>query len=127
MCFLKPITRAFRRIAPALGCALALGACTTWVEAPSPAPAALHEFSGPVRITRSNGFWEVLNPAYVTGDTLYGYTGGNRIAVPLQDVRTTHRRELDPLRSIGAAAVGAVAAFGAYVVMVLYTYGNSNS
>ncbi|HEU4560067.1 MAG TPA: hypothetical protein VFS20_19610 [Longimicrobium sp.] len=123
MCFLESITRTFRRMVPALGCALALGACTTWIEAPSPAPARRHEFSGPVRITRSDGFSVVLNPAYVTGDTLYGYTGGNRIAVPLQDVRTTHRRELDPLRSIGAAAVGAAAAFGAYVVMVLYAYG----
>ncbi len=116
---LDSITRAFHRIIPMLGCALALGACNTWVATPTPAPAALREFDGPVRITRPDGFSVVLNSAYVTGDTLYGYHSGTRMAVPLRNVKATHRQDVDPLRSIGAAALGAAAVFGAYVLLVI--------
>ena len=92
MKLLHSITRAFRRIVPVLGCAFALGACTTWIETPPPTPTAIREFDGPVRITRPDGFSVVLRDAYVTGDTLYGYHSGTRMAVPLRDVVTTHRR-----------------------------------
>jgi hypothetical protein len=113
---LDSTTRAFRRTTLALSCALALGACTAWVETPPPAPSPLNEISGPIRIIRDDGFAVVLHDPYVRGDTLYGYPPGTRtrMAVALKDVRTTRRREFDPLRGFGALAVGAVVAFGLY-------------
>lgn len=127
MKFLHSITRALRRLVPALGCALTLGACTTWVEAPPPAPAALTEFSGPIRVIRNDGFAVVLRDAYVRGDTLYGYPPGadTRMAVALQDVRGTRRQELDPLRGFGVLAVGAVVAFGVYAFGTILPIGGS--
>ncbi|HEU4560070.1 MAG TPA: hypothetical protein VFS20_19625 [Longimicrobium sp.] len=127
MKFLDSITRAMRRIAPVLGCALVLSACSTWVEAPPPGPSPLNEISGPIRVVRPDGFSMVLRDAYVAGDTLYGYHEETRMAVPLGEVVTTHRREVDPLRSLGAAAVGAAAAFGAFVLLVLYSYSTAST
>jgi hypothetical protein len=127
------ITRTMRRVVPALACALALGACTTWIEAPPPGPSALNEISGPIRVVRPDGFSVVLRDAYVTGDTLYGYpsgTGiktGTRMAVPLRDVVATQRHEMDPLRSLGALAVGAAATFGTYVLLLIYGYSGAST
>ncbi len=124
---LDSITRAFRRIALALGCALALGACTTWREAPPPAPAALREFDGPVRVIRHDGFSTELRDAYVRGDTLYGYDSKTRVAMPLRDVKAMETRKLDALRSIGAGVAYTVAALGALMVVVFYEMGRSRS
>ncbi len=126
---LDSITRAFRRIIPMLGCAFALGACTTWVAAPPPGPSALNEISGPIRVVRPDGFSVELRDAYVTGDTLYGYPPGmgGRMAVPLREVVATQRREVDPIRSLGAAAAGAAAAFGAYVLLMIYAYSGAST
>jgi hypothetical protein len=126
---LDSITRTIRRTTLALGCAFALGACTTWREAPPPGPSTLDEISGPIRVVRPDGFSVELRDAYVTGDTLYGYPPGTgpRIAVPLRDVVTTQRREVDPLRSLGALAAGAAAAFGTYVLMMIYAYSGAST
>lgn len=122
---LDSITRAMHRITPVLGCALVLNACSTWVEAPPPGPSPLNEISGPIRVVRPDGFSVVLRDAYVAGDTLYGYHEETRMAVPLGDVVTTHRREVDALRSLGAVAVGAAAAFGAFMLAMVYAYSSS--
>lgn len=103
---LHSITRAFRRIVLALGCALALGACTTWTEAPPPAPSARREISGPVRVVRPDGASVVLHDAYVAGDTLCGFRSGTRMAVPLQSLQAIQRREVDSLPEPGRAGGG---------------------
>ena len=115
------ITRAIRRMTLALGCVFALGACTTWREAPPPAPAALHEFTGPVHVIRHGGaFSLVLRDAYVKGDTLYGYSAKTLMVVALRDVQAIRRQKIEPLRTAGAMAVGAVVALGAFVVLALH-------
>lgn len=115
--------RACRRIIPALGCALALGACTTWVEAP--APATVDQVSAPLRIIRNDGFAVVLHDAYVKGETLYGHHSGAPLAIPLREVKATRRRELDPFRGFGVLAVGAVVAFGVYAFATIIPIGGS--
>lgn len=115
------IIRTFRRTTLALGCAFALGACTTWVEAPTPAPAALHEFPGPVEVIRHGTFSLLLRDAYVKGDTLYGTRAGTRMAVALHDVKAIRRQKSEPLQTFGAVVGVAAAALVTLVVVALYT------
>ncbi|HEU4560068.1 MAG TPA: hypothetical protein VFS20_19615 [Longimicrobium sp.] len=124
---LDSMTRTFRRAILALGCGLALGACTTWVEAPTPAPApdALRKFSSTIRVVQHDGSSVRLRNAYVTGDTPYGHHSGASMAIPLHEVRATRRRELDPFRGFGVLAVGAVVAFGVYVFGTIIPVGGS--
>ncbi|HEU4560072.1 MAG TPA: hypothetical protein VFS20_19635 [Longimicrobium sp.] len=108
-----------RRMIPALGCALALGACTSWAQAPAPAPAALHEFEGPVEVVRHDRFSLLLHDAYVKGDTLYGDRAGTRMAVALRDVKAIRRQKVEPLQTAGAVVGATVAAFAALVAVAV--------
>ena len=117
----ESIIRTFRRTTVALGCVVALGACTTWRETPIPAPAALHELTGPVHVIRNNTFSLVLRDAYVKGDTLYGYSGRTRMAVALRDVQAIRRQKSEPLQTIGAVVGVTAAALVTLVVVALYT------
>ena len=114
------VTRVLRRILPVLGCALALGACTSWAEVPTPAPAARHEVAGPVRVTRHDGVSLTLRDPYVKGDTLYGNDSEIRTAVALRDVKAIRRREVHALRSAGMVAVVVAAGVGALIATVFY-------
>jgi hypothetical protein len=129
MRFLEFIPRATSRTA--LGCLIALSACTTWEGAPPPppAPSARDEIRGPIRVVRADGFAVVLHDAHVTGDTLYGYREGTgtRMAVPLPEVVTTQRRRIDPLRSLGALAAGAAVVLGAGALLVIHYLGGPNT
>lgn len=116
---LDSITRAIRRALLALGCAYALGACTTWTELPAPRPATLRELGGPVRVTRHDGYSMELRDVSVRGDTLYGYQSDNRVAVPLHEMKAMQKRYIDPVRTVGAGVIYAVAAFGTLIFLAL--------
>lgn len=119
---LDSITRAFRRATLALGCALALGACATWVEAPTPAPApdALRKLSSAVRVVQHDGSSVQLRNAYVRGDTLYGYSSETRVAVPLREVAAILRKETELERSSGALAASARVVLTTLLVGIVY-------
>ncbi|HEU4560071.1 MAG TPA: hypothetical protein VFS20_19630 [Longimicrobium sp.] len=121
---LHSITRAMRRILLALVCALALGACTTWRERPTPAPATLREFTGPVHVIRHGTYSLVLRDACVKGDTLYGYSDRTRMAVALRDVRAIRRKRIEPIRSVAAGVVGAAVT---WATLVFYTLSAANT
>lgn len=106
----------------ALACALTLGACTTWAEAPNPSPFSTHVNPGPVRIVRNDGFSVVAEDVSVRNDSVVGHEQGHDdrlIAVALADVKTTQQPSMDPARSLGVALVSAAAAFGAYCYLIL--------
>ena len=117
MSSLASITRAMRCMMLAMGCALAPGACTSWIETPPPGPSALHEFAGPVEVVRHGTFSLLLRDAYVKGDTLYGDRAGTRVA--LRGVKAIRRQKSEPLQSLGAVAGVALVAFAALVAAAL--------
>ncbi|HEU4560069.1 MAG TPA: hypothetical protein VFS20_19620 [Longimicrobium sp.] len=116
---LDSVTRAIRRTLLALGCALALGACTTWTELPMPSPATLRELGGPVRVIRHDGYSMELRDVAVRGDTLYGYQAETRVAVPLHELKTMEKRYIDPVRTVGAGVIYGVAAFGTLIFLAI--------
>lgn len=124
---LNSITAAIHRTTLALGCVVALGACTSWRETPAPAPTAPHEFTGPVHVIRHGTFSLVLRDAHVKGDTLYGYSANTRMAVALSDVQAIRQQGQSALQMVGTVALGAAAAFGAYVLWAFYGMARSRS
>jgi len=118
----KRITRTVRRSMVALGSALLLGACTTWTEAPNPSPFSSRVIRGPLRIVRNDGFSIVLEDVSVRNDSVVGHEAGDDaalVAVALSDVRRTQSQQVEPVKSLGVLLVGAAAAFGAYVYMLI--------
>lgn len=116
------ITRTLRRSIAALGCALLLGGCTTWAEAPNLGPSSTAVVKGPLRIMRADGFWIEMEDVSVRNDSLVGHKAGNDwlpVAVALSDVKMTQRQDVDPLASVGVALVAVAAGFGAYVYLLI--------
>jgi hypothetical protein len=115
-------TRRLRRSLLAGSFALPLGACTTWMEAPNPSPPATNVVPGPLRITRRDGFSIVMEHVSVRNDSVVGHEQGHDdrlVAVALADVRKTERQDVDLLGSLGGAALGVAAGFGAYVLYAI--------
>lgn len=113
---------AVRRAGAALACALMLGGCSTWAEAPNPSPYSTRVIRGPLRIVRTDGFSVVAEDVSVRNDSVVGHEAGRDdrlIAVALADVKRTEAQSVDPLASIGVALVGVAAGFGAFVYLAL--------
>jgi hypothetical protein len=121
MKFIPSKLRTLSRAVLALGCVVSLGACTMWAEVARPMPADHREFTIPVQLTRYDGYSVVLEHAVIAGDSIIGDRQGtvsHRMAVPLSDVQTMRRQEVDPAKSLGLLALSAAAAFGGYVYLL---------
>jgi hypothetical protein len=104
-------TRAGRRSVVALSCALMLGACTTWEEQSSPAPAGNRPVKT-VRLTRMDGSTVVLENVAVENDSIVGSRGlARRYAVAVADVKRTEIQRIDPAATFWTAAIGVAAGF----------------
>ncbi|HET7464158.1 MAG TPA: hypothetical protein VFJ82_23070 [Longimicrobium sp.] len=118
------LTRAVHRSIAALGCALLLGACTTWSEQSSPTPAMSRPVKH-VRLTRTDGTVVMLEEASVQGDSIVGtppLTTG-RAAVALADVKKAEIRRIDPSATVWT--VGIVAGLLYYLLPGLVYLGEA--
>ena len=107
------------------------GCITHWVAQKEPAPAAIAKApEGQLRITRRDGSHVVLEQAVIEGGSLIGHLDGTesstgpamRATLPLADVTTISRREID----VGASvAVGLAASATTLFVLLTSTGGRS--
>ncbi|HET7233871.1 MAG TPA: hypothetical protein VFJ16_27920 [Longimicrobium sp.] len=119
--------RPLRRLTLIVGAPLILGACTTWYDTPTPMPSASNELRSPVRITRRDGFQIMLDAAEVHGDSVVGieHAGQHRRrAVALADVARMEHQGVDPVNTALVGAGAALAAFGAFVLLVIAELGS---
>jgi len=114
--FIRPV----RRSMAALGCALLLGGCTTWREQPNPLPTVRRTLDGPVRITRRDGSFVVLDLADERGDSVTGVskTAKRRVSIPADEVARVEQRRPNELATVALILLAAAAAFGAYAYSI---------
>lgn len=101
-------------------CALLLGGCVTWREQPNPLPSVRRTLDGPVRITRRDGNFVVLDGADERGDSVIGVsnTEKHRVAIPAEEVARVQQRRPNELGTVALIMLAAAAAFAAYAYSV---------
>ena len=97
---------------------LSLAGCTRWQYThPLPAPGEAPRTFGVARVTVPAGTMMELRDVEVTPDSVIGWEGERRVAVPRSQVAVFDRRVTDPWRTAGAVVLGVV---GAYAAVALY-------
>lgn len=101
----------------AAGCALPLGACTTWRDQPPPLPTVRRTIDGPVRVTRRDGYSIVLDAADVRGDSIVGISQlqKRRVSIALDDATRVEQRRDNVIGTVALVVSITAAALGLYV------------
>jgi len=104
---------------------LSVSGCIGWGTQPTPAPSSSERLPNPVRVTRTDQSVLTLNDAAVSGDSIVGYAGGDRVrtAVALSDVRTMQAKKTDFLATVGLTTALTLAATGLAVMFLLISWG----
>jgi len=94
---------------------LATGACTGWRQV-AVSPTALPGEPQEVRVTRPDGTRLTLTNAQIVNDSIVGSSDGQRLALPLSDVR----RMAVPATSSSKRAAGLTVLGGALAALALW-------
>ena len=100
----------------ALAFLVTVGACSSWVSHPVPAPPApMRTFHGTVRVTMTNRDTVSLTRVIVASDSLFGnhpYIGTVRVALPLRQVAKIEEQVKSPGKTlILLGVIGVILAF----------------
>jgi type IV pilus biogenesis protein CpaD/CtpE len=100
---------------------LSVSGCVSWGNQPTPAPSSSQRLPDPVRVTRNDQSVLTLDDAAVSGDSIVGYAGSDRVrtAVALADVRTMQARKTDFLATVGVTTAITLAAIGIALTIAL--------
>lgn len=101
-----------------------LAGCTSWRVASTPPAQFTAGSTELVRVVRRNGTEVTLREAQVRGDTLYGTPSpvpGQRLAIPLSDVRTIEVRQGDTAKTVGLVVGVTAAVAGALILWIVGT------
>jgi hypothetical protein len=104
---------------------VSVSGCMTWGRQPTPEPSSSRRLPDPVRVTRNDQSVLILDDAVVSGDSLVGYAGRQRVrvAVALADVQTVQARQTNFLATVGVTTAVTLAVIGVAVVAVLASLG----
>jgi hypothetical protein len=104
--------------------ALSVSGCVSWGNHPVPEPFSSRRLPDPVLLTRRDQSMLTLDHAAVSGDSIVGYAGRDRVrvAVALADVRIVQGKQTDALATLGLATAISLAVVGAAVLVVLASW-----
>lgn len=114
---------------------ITMGACHSWArQDTSPQTAVAAAGSGPIRVSRTDHSVIELKGASIVNDSLIGYAtadkSNDRVAIPLTEVASVSKREVDAGRTAGLAAgtvIGLIALTGLLAAIALaQVWGSSN-
>ena len=92
--------------------------CFGWGTQPTPAPSSTQRLPDPARITRLDTSTLILRDAAVSGDSIVGQSGDQRVAVALADVRKVEGQEVDFLKTAGTSFVVSIVVIGVTAAVV---------
>ncbi len=99
--------------------------CMSWGTQPTPEPSSSRKLPDPVRVTRRDQSVMLLQDAVVSGDSIVGYAGREKVrtAVALADVQTVQGQKTDFFATVGLTTVITLAAAGIAVIILLASWG----
>lgn len=104
---------------------VSVSGCFSWGTQPVPEPSSSRRLPDPVLLTRHDQSRLTLDDAVVSGDSIVGYAGKDRlrIAVPLADVQTMQGQKTNFFATVGLTTAVTLAVVGLAVVYVLSSWG----
>jgi hypothetical protein len=99
--------------------------CISWGNQPTPEPSSSRKLPDPVRVTRRDQSVLMLQDAVVSGDSIVGYAGREKVrtAVALADVQTVQGQKTNFFATVGLTTAVTLAVVGIAVVIVLASWG----
>src|SRR5215207_2078120 len=96
-----------RALTALLPLVLLVSGCISWGNQPTPEPSSSRRLPDPVRVMRADQSILVLSDAAVSGDSIVGYAGGERVrtAVALSDVQKMQAKKTDFFATVGLTTV----------------------
>jgi hypothetical protein len=104
---------------------LSVSGCFSWGTQPTPEPSSSRKLPDPVRLTRRDQSVLMLQDAMVSGDSIVGYAGRDkvRVAVALADVQTVQGQKTNFFATVGLTTAVTLAVVGLAVIYVLSSWG----
>jgi len=104
---------------------VSVSGCISWGQQPTPEPSSSRKLPDPVRLTRRDQSVMTLEDAMVSGDSIVGYAGRDRvrIAVALADVQTMQGQKTNFFATVGLTTAITLAIAGIAVLAVLASWG----
>jgi hypothetical protein len=104
---------------------LSVSGCFSLGTVPVPEPSSSRRLPDPVLLTRHDQSRLTLDDATVSGDSIVGYAGPDRlrVAVALADVQTVQGEQTNFFATVGLTTVITLAVVGAAVLVVLASWG----
>ena len=104
---------------------LSASGCISWGTQPTPEPSSSRRLPDPVRVTRRDQSVLMLADAVVSGDSIVGYAGREKVrsAVALADVQTIQAQKTNFFATVGLTTAITLAVTGIAVIIVLASWG----
>jgi hypothetical protein len=99
--------------------ALFTSGCFGWGTQPTPTLSSTQRLPDPVRVTRLDTSTLILRDAAVSGDSIVGHSGDQRVAVALADVQKVEGQEVDFLKTAGTSFMVTLVIVGVTAAVVL--------